>query len=51
MHDDVIICGNFTRDVFEMTKVQTKTKILQHLGNFAFCYKDLLVLMMSSSFS
>ena len=51
MHDDVIICGNFTRDVFEITKVQTKTNILQHLGNFAFCYKDLLVLMTSSSFS
>ena len=51
MHDDVIICGNFIRDVFEITKVQTKTNILQHLGNFAFCYKDLLVLMTSSSFS
>ena len=50
MHDDVIICGNFTRDVFEITKVQTKTNILQHLGNFAFCYKDLLVLMTSLSF-
>ena len=51
MHDDVIICGNFTRDVFEITKVQTKTNILQYLGNFAFCYKDLLVLMTPSSFS
>ena len=51
MHDDVIICDDFIRDVFEITKVQTKTNILQHLGNFAFCYKDLLVLMTSLSFS
>ena len=51
MHDDVIICGNFIRDVFEITKVQSKTNILQHLGKFACCYKDLLVLMTSSSFS
>ena len=47
MHDDVIICDDFIGDVFEITKVQTKTNILQHLGNFAFCYKDLLVLMTS----
>ena len=51
MHDDIIICGNFTRDVFKITKVQTKTNILQHLGNVAFCYKDLLVLITSSSFT
>ena len=51
MHDDVIIYCGFIRDIFEITKVQTKTNILQHLGNFAFCYKDLLVLMTSSSFS
>ena len=50
MHDDVIIWGNFIRDVFELTKVQTKTNILQHLGKFACCYKDFLVLMTSSSF-
>ena len=35
MHDDVIICGNFIRDVFEITKVQTKPNISQHLGEFA----------------
>ena len=40
MHDDVIICGNFIRDVFEITKVQTKTNISQHLGKFACCCKD-----------
>ena len=51
MHDDVITCGNFIRDVFEITKVQTKTNILQHLGKFAFCYKGLLVLMTSLSSS
>ena len=51
MHDDVIICGNYIEYVFEITKVQTKTNISQHLGKFACFYKDLLVLMMSSSFS
>ena len=43
MHDDVIFCGNFIRDVFEITKVQTENNISQHLGKFACCYKDLLV--------
>ena len=51
MHDDVIIIGNFIRDVFELTKVQTKTNISQHLGKLACCLKDLPVLMTSSSFS
>ena len=51
MHDDIIICGNFIRDAFEITKVQTKTNISLHLGKFVCCYKDLLVLMTSSSFS
>ena len=51
MHDDVIIYGNFIRDVFEITKVQTKTNISQHLGKFACCNKDFLILMTSSSFS
>ena len=31
MHDDFIICGNFIRDVFEITKVRTEINILQHL--------------------
>ena len=48
---DVIICGDFIRDVFEITKVQTDNTISQHLDNFACCYKDLLVLMTSPSFS
>ena len=39
MQDAVIICGNFIRDVFEITKVQTKTNISQHLGKFACCRK------------
>ena len=51
MHDDVIICGNFIRDVFEITKVRTENNISQHLGKFACCYKNLPVLMTSSSFS
>ena len=51
MHDDVIICGNFISDVFEITKVQTENNILQHLDKFACCYKDLLVLITQSSFS
>ena len=51
MHDDVIICGDFMRDVFEITKAQTENNISQHLGKFACCYKDLLLLMTSSSFS
>ena len=40
MHDDLIMCGNFIRDVFEITKVQTENSISQHLGKFACCYKD-----------
>ena len=48
MHDDIIICGNYIRDVFEITKVQTETNISQNLGKFACYYKDLLVLMTSS---
>ena len=51
MHDDVIICGGFIRYVFEITKLQTENNISQHLGKFACCYKDVMVLMTSSSFS
>ena len=53
MHDDVIICGNFIRDVFEITKIQTKTNILQHLGKFACFYKvtgfdDVIIVFVTS---
>ena len=48
---DVIICGDFIRGVFEITKVQTENSISQQLDKFACFYKDLLVLMTSSSFS
>ena len=48
---DVIICSDFVRDVFEITKIQAENNISQHLNKFAGCYKDLLVLMTSSSFS
>ena len=48
---DVIICGDFISDVFEITKVQTENNIQQHLEKFASCYKDLLVLVTSSLFS
>ena len=51
MHDDVIICDSFIRNVFEITKIQTEPNISQHLGKFACCYKNLMVLMTSSSFS
>ena len=40
MQDDLIICGNFIGDVFEITKVQTKNNISQHLGKIACSYKD-----------
>ena len=48
---DVIICGNFIRDAFEMTKDQVENNISQHLDKFACSYKDLLALMTSSLFS
>ena len=47
---DVIICRDFISDVFEIAKVQTETNISQHSDKFTSCYKDLLVLMTSSSF-
>ena len=37
---DVIICGDFIRNVFEITKVQTENNISQHLDKFECCYKD-----------
>ena len=48
---DVIICGDFIKDDFEITNFQAENNILQHLDKFAGCYKDILVLMTSSSFS
>ena len=48
---DVIICVDFIRDIFEVTKVQAESNILQHLDKFACFYKDLVALMTSSSFS
>ena len=53
MHDDVIICGNFIRDVFEITKVQTKTNISQHLGKFALVirisgFDDVIIVFVTS---
>ena len=51
MHDDVIICRDFTRDVLEITKVQTENNISQHLDKFACSYKNLLVFKTSLSFS
>ena len=50
MHDDIIICGDFIRDVFEVAKIQAENNISQHLDKFACYYKDLLVLMTSSRF-
>ena len=49
--DDVIICGGLIRDDFKITKVIFGNNILQHLDEFACCYKDLLVLMTSSLFA
>ena len=48
---DVIICDNFIRYVFEITKVQTENNISQRIDKFAWCCKGLLGLMTSSSFS
>ena len=45
MHDDVIICADVIKDVFELTKVPAENNILQHLDKLACCYKELLVLM------
>ena len=37
MKDDVIISGDFIRDIFEITKVQTENNVQLHLEK----YKDL----------
>ena len=50
MHVTSLSAVNFTRDVFEITKVQTEYNIYQRLEKFASCWKDLLVLMTSSLF-
>ena len=40
---DVIICGDFIKDVFEVTKVQAESNTSQHLDTFGCCYMDLQV--------